>query len=1017
MPACVGSVDGKLVQELVEFPYNGWLSGCRIEGIISHCDQRLRLKTCGEAFEPHRRNPPVSIAARAREEIDLPRDTFTKQFAQFGVQRSIIARRSRQSRIKSTRFNCHVGHSRRGKVKLGFILGAFVILSGMAGGSRIIAFGNSGDIPAEPEGQHAEDIERDEKHYESSAKAPDSDVMHEEMADDLAAFDDAYRPVSSWLPAVLALVTITGWTTLFAVSRFADLSATTSLAGWTAILTDWSVPVLLISIAWLIFMRNGTREATKFGHAARLLSAESERLETRLLTLNQELSLAREFLASETRDLEALGRVATERLSQNAHTLENLIRENSERIETIGTVSGTALENMEKLRGQLPVIASSAKDVTNNIGNAGRTAHAQIEDMANGFKKINEFGQASDRQVAAVRELAAQTIADFTEHFGQLEEIANGRFAELHQQSQEFRARLEKQEIDAIATLRDRAAAFASEFDRVSSELNEREQATLNALHERIRSLGDEGGAISSKLLDSETEAQDSWRHRLREIEEERSSLFTRIADADTDAVEAARARVASIDEEARLIEEGVAQRRSKLTVELDAYRKDAELAEKAAIERLGAMLAPIDDELAKRAEIHEERGARIVEQAEAAAIRLLECIERMTGINARASETEQQLAASLDGIGERVLQARAALAETDTEIAEMTESSVRLLELTQASSQQIRVELPNALHQSEDQLAAFEASMRKMRETVEAAGSNGRFLANQIESSGIKLKTMIEDISSAQTVLRDHSSSYKDSLSSHARSLSQLHEQAENLATKVSDELTNAIAKLDVSARDAVSAIGEHGAANISTLAEQLGEASGEAIDKAMRAKATEAAGQLEHAAAHAAGVSREAAIQLRDQLAKVDELVGNLEQRVVHARVRAQEQVDNDFARRAALITESLNSNAIDIAKALSTEVSDTAWEGYLKGDRGIFTRRAVNLIDSGDSKAIQQVFDRDNDFREHVSRYIHDFEAILRQVLSARDGNALGVTLLSSDMGKLYVALAQSIERLRT
>ena len=49
--------------------------------------------------------------------------------------------------------------------------------------------------------------------------------------------------------------------------------------------------------------------------------------------------------------------------------------------------------------------------------------------------------------------------------------------------------------------------------------------------------------------------------------------------------------------------------------------------------------------------------------------------------------------------------------------------------------------------------------------------------------------------------------------------------------------------------------------------------------------------------------------------------------------------------------------------------------------------------------------------------MNRYIHDFEAMLRRVLSSRDGNPLGVTLLSSDMGKLYVALAQAIERLRT
>ena len=60
--------------------------------------------------------------------------------------------------------------------------------------------------------------------------------------------------------------------------------------------------------------------------------------------------------------------------------------------------------------------------------------------------------------------------------------------------------------------------------------------------------------------------------------------------------------------------------------------------------------------------------------------------------------------------------------------------------------------------------------------------------------------------------------------------------------------------------------------------------------------------------------------------------------------------------------------------------------------------------------------QIYETDRDFREHVSRYIHDFEAMLRELLSTRDGHALGVTVLSSDLGKLYVALAQSIERLR-
>ncbi len=38
------------------------------------------------------------------------------------------------------------------------------------------------------------------------------------------------------------------------------------------------------------------------------------------------------------------------------------------------------------------------------------------------------------------------------------------------------------------------------------------------------------------------------------------------------------------------------------------------------------------------------------------------------------------------------------------------------------------------------------------------------------------------------------------------------------------------------------------------------------------------------------------------------------------------------------------------------------------------------------------------------------------MLADVLEARRGHSLAIALLSSDLGKLYVALAQAIERLR-
>jgi len=109
-------------------------------------------------------------------------------------------------------------------------------------------------------------------------------------------------------------------------------------------------------------------------------------------------------------------------------------------------------------------------------------------------------------------------------------------------------------------------------------------------------------------------------------------------------------------------------------------------------------------------------------------------------------------------------------------------------------------------------------------------------------------------------------------------------------------------------------------------------------------------------------------------------------------------------------------MHSAAIDVGKILSDEIDDRAWDSYLKGNRGVFTRRAVKLLDGSETKAIRAQYDSDLEFQRSVNRYVHDFEAMLRRVLAERDGGAIAVTLMSSDMGRLYAALAQALERRR-
>ena len=869
----------------------------------------------------------------------------------------------------------------------------------MSGGSRIIAFGAT-----ESNGENGEAVPASGNGVTAPVYSAD-DVPWDAGEPDLTE-----RSKAELIWPVVAAIVIIAWSGFFVWANLGAMATGLAPRFWASLVTEWAVPVLLVGVVWLLAMRSSRRETARFGDAARLLSAESSQLEVRLTAVNRELSLAREFIASQSRDLESLGRVATERLSQNADRLEQLIRDNGARVDTIGSVSQAALENMERLRGQLPVIASSAKDVTNNIATAGRTAHAQLEDLINGFNRLNEFGQASERQVASMRSAVDQALGEFASQSQQLDTIATQRFAALAERSAEFRTQLDSHEIAALAAIRTRSSALASEINDAQAQLSEHEAESLTSLRARLGALRNESDVISRALR----EAQERLTH---DLTSSIAALSTRISDQ-REAYETAQTRLAGdLRGSYEALDSDLARRARELADEVEQRRVGQIEQQDAAVARLSAMLRQIDDDVAARLSGQEQRTTALADQARDLIGQLETYEQRLFGIASQTGESEARITSGLARLTDRLTSARATLAATDADIDKLTEMSVRLLELIQASATQSSASLPEALAISEDRLGRMDASIRSMVGAIGDAGTGSTRLAGVVKETGEHLRELEAELGGLQSAASIHSERYGATLAELRASLSEVEEQASRIADRSREELSQAIEQLSSSARNAVAAIEHDGAVRVAAVAEKLGEETGIAMDKALRIRVAEVSGQLEQAAAHASGVGRETAIQLRDQLTKVNELVANLESRVSHARQRAEEQIDNDFSRRVALITDSLNSNSIDIAKALSTEVSDTAWAAYLRGDRGIFTRRAVNLIDNGDARAIQQIYENDDEFRLHVSRYIHDFEAVLRQVLSTRDGNALGVTLLSSDMGKLYVALAQGIERLRS
>jgi len=845
-----------------------------------------------------------------------------------------------------------------------------------------------------------------------------------EAQDDVLALDEAWEePVAArprsrfgWVIPSLAILTVAAWTTVFVLAQKDVLLAGGSLQQWTGWVTSWAIPVLLVVAVWLLAMRTSSREAQRFGDAAKMLAEEALRLENRLTTVNRELSLARDFIAAQSRDLESLGRIAVDRLSQNADRLADLVLDNGKQVDSIASVSVTALENMEKLRGDLPVIANSARDVTSQIGNAGRTAHGQLEELISGFHRLNTFGEASERQVQSLRARVDAALTAFEGQAAKLEEIASERFKALEEQSESFRADLDTREVEVLAAIRRRAETLATELSGSWEDFDAKEAAALTALGDRLEALRKESDAFDIALREGETDAVDKWVEAVEGMRKRLSDALMEISEIDAKALDQTRKRLSALTKEAREADQAMQMRVDRFIASLEERRAEHKEFETESVAALEAQLASLDAAIAARHQGHITHIEGLATRGEELAARLAELSGQVETIGSQGSEANQSLVKAIDVLGERIAANRERLKETDTAVSGLTDASVRLLELIQASSEHSRSQLPQALEAARVGLSDFEQRTKAVGLMLDAAGAKGKVLADYVLSARDEGKAALEEIDALHAKMAEHGEAHGGKLEQLRASLAELSQESERLTARAEGDLAGAIEKLQAALHGVIEQLDRDSSDAIGKIALEVGTRGAEAFDSALRAKTTEAIGELEAAASHASGVSHEAARQLRDQLAKVDELAGNLENRVQRARERAEEEVDNDFARRVALITESLNSNAIDIAKALSNDVTDTAWASYLRGDRGIFTRRAVRLLDNSEAREIAEIYDKDHDFREHVSRFIHDFEGMLRTMLSTRDGNALAVTLLSSDMGKLYVALAQAIERLR-
>ena len=364
---------------------------------------------------------------------------------------------------------------------------------------------------------------------------------------------------------------------------------------------------------------------------------------------------------------------------------------------------------------------------------------------------------------------------------------------------------------------------------------------------------------------------------------------------------------------------------------------------------------------------------------------------------------------AELEALGEQT----GAQQESVDSLAQRTET---LRSSVEALSGAVRAQLGHALEETNAQTEHLVQSTRAVRPEIEWVRDAAREASERLDTTGAAIAEQQDRLAALLGTIDEGVGGAESRLVALSTAISGAQAEAAELTRETGPALVQAMVQVREAAAHAAERARDAIASVIPESAEDFSQATREALERVIRDSIEERLRDVEAVAAQAVDAARGATDRLTHQMLTLGQSATALEQLIEKQQAERREADSEEFARRVALLMDSMHSASIDVGKILSDEVDDKAWESYLKGNRGVFTRRAARLIGGSEAKAIRAHYESDSEFQQSVNRYIHDFEAMLRRVLAERDGGMIAVTLMSSDMGKLYAALADAIERRR-
>jgi hypothetical protein len=383
-------------------------------------------------------------------------------------------------------------------------------------------------------------------------------------------------------------------------------------------------------------------------------------------------------------------------------------------------------------------------------------------------------------------------------------------------------------------------------------------------------------------------------------------------------------------------------------------------------------------------------------------AFQLLDARLQHSGETSRT--TLDRLSTRIQEVGAMLAQLTAPLKDTQGATVELEAAVKGLRETSMQTIDVLGETLPARTVEASRAAETLSAELMQLVGAIDSAHVKAAALAAPIAESRAALEAASEGYAQQRTAIEAAGQALVVELEQARQLISEVEEQTRDTSLSAASRLVDAMTRVREVATQTTGTMREMLDGVLQEARESLATAADEAMRKSFAEPIAEKAREAEAAAASAAERTASSMAALASTLKLLEDRSSD---RLGAFEVAQQE----DLRAAASLLTDRLATAAVSLGTALGRPMDDADWAQWRKGERSLFNRRALTLLDKREAKELRGLLQSDPEFRKAAIDYTAGFDALIRRFEGSAPG--LAMALQGSDQGRLAAALSEALE----